>query len=350
MKQHFLLELAEHGWLPDAVVRIGIRQLLRKRLRQIDRLFQHQAVKDFAEQMRVAPLVVAVSDANSQHYEIPAEFFERVLGPRLKYSCALWPKHCDSLVAAEEAMLALTCERAEIVDGMEILELGCGWGSLSLWMAEKFPNSRITAISNSNSQRQFIEQRANQLNLQKLTVLTRNIADFSTQNRFDRIVSVEMFEHCRNHEVLLKKIAGWLAPGGKLFVHIFCHRSNPYAFENASSSDWMARHFFTGGMMPSADLFHEYDQDLRITSQWRVSGQHYSRTCEAWLANADIHRDELIDLFSRHCDLKSARIQWQRWRMFFMACFELFAFNNGDEWFVEHYLLEHAKIPAMATV
>ncbi len=246
-------------------------------------------------------------------------------------------------------MLALTCERAELTDGMDILELGCGWGSLSLWMAEKYPNSRIVAISNSASQRQFIEARCRELEITNLQVLTRNVAEFETSSRFHRVVSVEMFEHVRNHAVLLKRISHWLKEDGKLFVHIFCHRDRPYAFEANSPSDWMARHFFTGGIMPSANLLREYSDNLTVTDQWQVNGQHYARTNEAWLKRLDEHREELLELFAKDSDRRTAKLRLQRWRMFFLSCAELFAYRNGEEWLVAHYLMEHAKVLALTT-
>lgn len=344
MAANVLIDLAEKEWLPDRAIRMGIRRLLASRLQGIEQ--QAESTAQFAALMRRGPLLLAETEANEQHYEVPTEFFCQVLGPRMKYSCALWDTGCPDLAAAEEAMLELTCERAEIADGMEILELGCGWGSLALWMAEKYPSSRIVAVSNSATQRQFIELRAREAEFTNLEVITANISDFQTSRRFDRIVSVEMFEHVRNHAELLRRVAGWLADNGRLFVHVFCHRETPYAFEDRGSGDWMARHFFTGGIMPSADLFHEYGDDLHVARQWPVNGQHYARTAEAWLENLDSHREELLELFGGGVEPRLAAVRLQRWRMFFMSCAELFGYRDGEEWFVSHYLFEHAALPA----
>lgn len=341
-----LTKLAETGWLPDAAIRWGIRQLLQARLADINSEPAAEATRHFARRMEKLPVVEAASEANKQHYEVPSEFFRRVLGSRLKYSCGLWTDDFQPLDESEEAMLALTCERAELVDGMEILELGCGWGSLSLWMAEHYPNSHIVAISNSRTQREFITRRAIEQGYTNLEVFTRNVAEFKIDEQFDRVLSVEMFEHVRNHAELLRRISNWLTPEGKLFVHIFCHKDRPYAFEPNSSSDWMARHFFTGGMMPSADLFTYYNDDLCINKKWQVSGTHYARTSEAWLGRLDAQAEELLELFSQDADHATAKLRLQRWRMFFMACAELFDFNSGNEWFVSHYLFEHARKPA----
>jgi cyclopropane-fatty-acyl-phospholipid synthase len=338
-----LINLAEAGWLPDAAIRFRIRQLLRSRLNQISTESASDATRNFARQMRNVPVVEAAAEANSQHYEVPSEFFRRVLGKRLKYSCGLWNDRTNSLDDSEEAMLALTCERAKIEDGMDILELGCGWGSLSLWMAEHYPNSRIVAISNSRTQREFITRRAIERGFANLEVLTRNVAEFNTAEQFDRVVSVEMFEHVRNQAELLRRVSGWLTPNGKLFVHIFCHKDRPYAFEPNSPNDWMARHFFTGGIMPSANLFKQYGDDLRVTNQWQVNGTHYAHTSEAWLSRLDDQADDLLELFSLDADRATAKLRLQRWRMFFMACAELFAFDEGNEWFVSHYLFEHSR-------
>ncbi len=348
MKEKLAIELAEQSWLPDLAIRWGIRQLLRKRLQQTVANSEDpkQAAKRFARQMRTAPLVEAAAAANAQHYEVPAEFFRCVLGNRMKYSCGLWQEKLSTLDDAEEAMLELTCARAEIADGMDILDLGCGWGSLALWMAEQFPNARIVGLSNSASQRTFIEERCHQKGITNLQILTRNVAEFNTTWRFDRIVSVEMFEHVRNHALLLERIAGWLKPSGKLFVHIFCHRDRPYAFEPNTASDWMARHFFTGGIMPSTDLLWEYGEHLSISEQWEINGRHYARTCEAWLERLDSQREEMLELFSRDRDRRTVEVRLQRWRMFFISCAELFAYRGGEEWFVSHYLLEPA--PAFA--
>jgi cyclopropane-fatty-acyl-phospholipid synthase len=275
--------------------------------------------------------------ANRQHYEVPAAFFVPVLGRRLKYSCAWWPPHVRTLDAAEEAMLALTCERAALQDGMEILELGCGWGSLTLWMAERFPGSRILAVSNSHSQRAFIDGRARERGLRNVTTLTCDMNDFESAERFDRVVSVEMFEHLRNYELLLGRIADWLRPNGRLFVHVFAHRYHAYPFEDKGRADWMARHFFTGGLMPSEDLLLHFQRDLVLEQRWRVSGTHYERTSNAWLENLDAHRAALLPVLAQAYGRGSEDLWLQRWRIFFLACAEMFGFRGGDEWGVAHY-------------
>jgi cyclopropane-fatty-acyl-phospholipid synthase len=336
-----LIELAEKGVLPDAVVRLGIRRLLARRSRteraqgSADR---QQRLREFADSLRDQPLAVETDSANEQHYEVPAEFFQLVLGPRLKYSCCQFDTSGASLAEAEEAMLQQTCERAEIVDGMRVLELGCGWGSLTLWMAQHYPASHIVAVSNSASQRCFILGRAEQLGLTNVEVITADMRDFQTDQRFDRVVSVEMFEHMRNYQLLFHRVSGWLADQGKAFVHVFCHRDTPYLFEVEGADNWMGRHFFTGGMMPAEELFGCFDRELHVQQQWRVSGMHYWRTCEAWLENLDRNRVTILQRFRQDCSDQEAKLCVQRWRMFFMACGELFRYRGGDEWFVAHYL------------
>jgi cyclopropane-fatty-acyl-phospholipid synthase len=283
-------------------------------------------------------LAVETEAANSQHYEVPAAFFQKVLGKRLKYSCGLFESANSTLDQAEESMLDLTCQRAGIQDGHDILELGCGWGSLTIWMAEHFPNSRITAVSNSHSQRAYIEGQLKAKQLDNATVLTRDMRTFECSQKFDRIVSVEMFEHMRNYRELFQRIAGWLNDDGRLFVHIFCHQKMTYLFETQGASNWMGRHFFTGGTMPAEDLFAAFNDDLTIDSQWRVSGLHYWKTCEQWLERLDHHYPELHQLFCRDLSSRDAAVALQRWRMFMLACAELFRFDNGKQWYVAHYL------------
>lgn len=309
------IELAERGLLPDRVIRMGIRNLLAARSRNVEEV----ELAEFVSLLRQSPLAVETAAANRQHYEVPADFFSAVLGPRLKYSCCLFDQPNTTLAEAETAMLRLTCERAEIADGMRILELGCGWGSLTLWLAEHFPHCQITAVSNSSSQRQFIETRAAERQLANVEVVTADMRDFATLEQFDRVVSVEMFEHMRNYALLFERVSSWLSPDGKAFVHVFCHRSAPYLFETEGANNWMGRHFFTGGIMPSADLFHCFRDHLHINRQWRVGGLHYWRTCEEWLQNADCHRQQILTRFERDLSPRDARVQLQRWRMFFMA-------------------------------
>lgn len=270
------LALAERGLVPDWLVRRGIRRLLCHRLREESdrRLVNSRSnLEKFAEELRSSPIVVEADSANEQHYEVPAAFYERVLGPRLKYSCGYWPSGETTLAESEELMLDMTCRRAELEDGMDVLDLGCGWGSLSLWIAEHYPNCRVTAVSNSHSQRQFIEERCGSLGLKNVEVRTCNISQLELDRRFDRVLSVEMFEHVRNYQLLLSKIRSWLVDDGKLFVHIFCHREMAYAFEDRGSSDWMSRHFFTGGIMPAEHLLAQFQDDMQLEEQWREIGR-----------------------------------------------------------------------------
>lgn len=332
------ISLAEAGLIPDWLVRIGIRRLLTKRISTkppID-------VAGFAKELEAGPLAIETRAANTQHYEVDSNFFRAVLGPRLKYSACYFPSAATSLSEAEEHMLRLTCARAQVADGMRILELGCGWGALTLWMAENYPSCEIVALSNSSRQRDYIQSIAREQGLANISIITQDMQDFTTDGKYDRIVSVEMFEHMRNYALLFSRLARWLKDDGKVFIHVFCHKDAPYLFETEGEENWMGRHFFTGGTMPSADLFGRFDKDLKISNQWTIDGMHYWRTCEAWLRNADRHRSEIIACFERELSSNEAQKMFQRWRMFFMACAELFRFREGQEWFVSHYVLEHA--------
>lgn len=332
------IELVEQGRIPDFITRTGIRQIIRSRHVEQHREYREPAAwRDFLAEMDRSPLAAATDAANTQHYEVPTAFYRTVLGPRLKYSCSLFDHADDSLEVAEERMLALSAARAELEDGQHILELGCGWGSLTLWMAAQFPAARITAVSNSATQKAWIDSEATARGLGNVTVITADMNDFQTSETFDRVVSIEMFEHMRNHRLLFERIANWLEPGGRLFFHIFCHRHFPYFYEVRSETDWMARHFFSGGMMPAWDLPLLAQDALTLEDRWAIDGRHYALTCERWLANCDRNRATVISALAGGDNPAPPEVQCQRWRMFFMACRELFAWGNGQHWHVGHY-------------
>jgi cyclopropane-fatty-acyl-phospholipid synthase len=290
--------------------------------------------------MARSPIALVPEAANDQHYEAPVELFERALGPRLKYSSGFWPAGVTTLAAAEIAALEETSAHARLVDGQDVLELGCGWGSLTLWMGERYPSSRILAVSNSTRQRQYILQRAAERGLQNIEVVTADMNRFETARSFDRVVSVEMFEHMRNYAVLLQRISGWMRPDANLFIHIFCHRKYLYPYTTEGAGNWLGRHFFTGGLMPAESLLPDLQAPVRVTDQWRWDGTHYEKTANAWLINLDASRDALMPVFERHYGPGEAARWFGRWRIFFMACAELFGYRQGSEWRVAHYLLE----------
>jgi len=334
------LHQAEQGRLPDAVVRQGIRQLLtqRRREREQGTCTDHQErLQAFLDEARSSPVAVVPDKANEQHYEVPAEFFKLALGPQRKYSCCFYESPESRLAQAESKALELTCQQAGIKNGQQILELGCGWGSLSLWMAKRYPESQIVAVSNSTSQKAYIDQQIQTLELNNLKIVTADMNSFAPEGTFDRVVSLEMFEHMRNHELLMERIASWLNPGGKLYVHIFCHKDHPYLYLSAGPQDWMSEHFFSGGMMPSDELLLHYQKDLILERRWRWNGKHYQLTCEDWLKRTDAAREEILKIFETTYGPENARQWFYRWRMFFMACAELFGYRDGNEWWVSHY-------------
>jgi cyclopropane-fatty-acyl-phospholipid synthase len=337
------IQLSESGWMPDFLIRYGIRQLSKQRLIEISAGNTEIASEfraHFFQSMRQAQIAPLPEMANAQHYEVPAAFFDLVLGKHRKYSSCFWPNGVDHLDQAEHHALSQTCLHANLQNGQNVLELGCGWGSLSLWMARHYPDSQITSVSNSKSQRDFILAIAKKENLSNLNVITCDMNNFDSKQQFDRIVSVEMFEHMRNYHVLFEKINGWLAPQGQFFMHIFCHKDVPYAFEVQGDDDWMSQFFFSGGFMPSDDTPSQFQSHLRLSRQWRWDGRHYEKTANAWLSNMD-DNEAVINGILADCYGPANVVLWrQRWRIFFMACAELFGYQGGQEWWVSHYLFE----------
>jgi cyclopropane-fatty-acyl-phospholipid synthase len=335
-----LLELSERGIIPDRLIRMGIRLRDRRLIQREDpgNVESHRThMREFVAMMRAGPIAMATDDANRQHYEAPADFFKLVLGKRLKYSACHWPSGITSLDDAEEDMLRLTCERAELSDEMDVLDLGCGWGSLTFWIAENYRDSRVLAVSNSKHQADTIREGISEKGIRHVEVQTADVNTFIPKGNFDRIVSIEMFEHMRNWPALLARIARWLKPNGKLFVHIFSHWRIPFLFRAQGENDWMARHFFTERMMPSDDLMLYFQDDLIIEDHWRISGLHYRETANAWLANLDKHRTEIVEIARQNYGSKDANRWVQRWRIFFLAVSEMWGFRKGEEWIISHF-------------
>ncbi len=335
------INLIEKGLMPDAIIRSGIRKLCKQRLTEEfaeDCEAQSDRFDEFLQELKQSKIAIKTDQANKQHYEVPAEFYHYALGENLKYSCAFWGSETETLEQAEKLMLELYCKRGQFRDGQEILELGCGWGSLTLYLASKYPKSNITGISNSNSQRKYILNQAEERDLNNINIITCDINDFSVDNQFDRVVSIEMFEHVRNYEQLFAKVNSWLKEDGKLFLHIFCHRYLMYPFDEDGDDNWMGRYFFSGGQMPASDTFLYFQQNLNIQNRWLLNGSHYEKTSNAWLKNMDRHKTEIMPIFENCYGKDFAKLWFQRWRIFFMACAELFGYAEGNEWLVAHYL------------
>lgn len=331
----------ETGLVPDTVIRAGIRRLLeskRKAINVDDIEYAASEVNRFVAMMDNSPIALVPDLANEQHYEVPAKFFTQVMGEHLKYSCGYWAAGAKDLSESEADALRVTVQRADIQDGMQVLDLGCGWGSLSLWIAEQFPACSVTSVSNSSSQREFIVKQAELRGLDNVRVLVHDMNDFTTNDKFDRIVSVEMFEHMRNYRELFSSISQWLAPDGRFFMHIFCHRSTPYEYIDNGPADWMSRYFFSGGIMPCAELPLRFNDQLSLEKRWQWNGTNYAKTCDAWLARMDGNKSEIMPILNGCYGETDAPVWWQRWRIFFMACSELFNYDRGNEWYVGHYM------------
>ncbi len=340
MNYDFLLE---KNLVPGFLIRIGIRRLLRQRIREENKGSAEANKKhllDLIKELKASPIAMDTRSANEQHYEVPTEFYNFCLGKHLKYSCCLYREGVTDLDTAERDMLELTCQRAELRDGQDVLELGCGWGSLSLFMAAKFPKSNFTAVSNSKTQKIYIDGESKQRGISNLSVITADMNGFGTDKKFDRVVSVEMFEHMRNYKELMKRISGWMKDDGKLFVHIFTHKEYAYKFEVKDETDWMSKYFFAGGIMPSNDLLLYFNEHLVKEKFWTLNGMHYSKTSEGWLKNMNAHKKEILSIFERTYGKDQALKRFVYWRIFYMACAELWGFNKGNEWMVCHYLFK----------
>jgi len=334
-------KLVEQDKVPDFLLRKGIRNLLAQRLKDEDKggvEAQQEHLAQIIAMLKASSIAVNTADANQQHYEVPTEFYQYCLGKHLKYSSGYWKPGVADIDTSERDMLLLTCERAELANGQNVLELGCGWGSLSLFMSAKYPKSTFTVVSNSRTQKIHIDEQARERGIKNLTIVTADMNTFAIDAKFDRVVSVEMFEHMRNYELLMRKVASFLKPDGKLFIHIFTHKEYAYLFEVNDETDWMSKYFFTGGIMPSDDLMFYFNDDLIVEKHWHVSGTHYAKTSEAWLKNMDAHKVQIMPLFEQTYGKDQAVKWWVYWRLFYLACAELWNYNQGNEWMVSHYL------------
>jgi len=336
------ITLAEKNFFPDWLIRLGIRKLMKEKLSELSSIYVsdgYERKKDWVDSMNKSPLAFSPKKANEQHYEVPSKFFQQVLGPRMKYSSCFWDSSTTNLYDAENQMLDITIRRSGIEDGMRVLDLGCGWGSLSIYIAEKLSQCNVVSVSNSQDQGNYILKEVQKKGLTNLSFIKADMNTLHTDITFDRIISVEMFEHMRNYRLLLNKIAGWLKKNGKLFIHIFCHNDYAYPYETNTDSDWMTRYYFTGGMMPSYDLLEYFQDDLDLEKSWKINGNHYRKTCRAWLNNQDKRREKIMEIFQQFYG-DEGELWFNRWRIFWMACEELFAYNEGEEWFIGHFLME----------
>lgn len=329
--------------IPDPILRFGIKHLIGQKKKEVDQKFSAQPetqLKQYTDELKNMPIAIQTEKANEQHYEVPYEFYLKVLGKHLKYSCCSWEK-ATTLDEAEAEMLELYLQRADIQDGQEVLDLGCGWGSFTLYAAAKFPKTNFTALSNSSSQKEYIMGQAKKLGLTNVNVITANIVNYEHEEKaFDRVVSIEMMEHMKNYKLLFEKISRWLKDEGKMFIHIFVHKQGAYAYEVKNATDWMSKYFFSGGMMPADQLFYNFQDDLKVEKQWQVNGQHYQKTSRAWLDKMDASKNDVLKMFEKTYGAGEGQ-KWVRyWRVFFMACEELFGFNQGNEWYVSHYLFK----------